>query len=130
MRSSLRRFHSLRELAQLARFISRAPDTHAFQQLDVAQAALVAGWRALLQSGQILPFDAVGFQAYSENEEDGILLYIFTVAGTTNKTVVEISSQDGGKPSRALRELSPSPRARSEIEANASDTQIGFVLQK
>jgi hypothetical protein len=95
MRSSLRRFHSLRELAQLARFISRAPDTHAFQQLDVAQAALVAGWRALLQSGQILPFDAVGFQAYSENEEDGILLYIFTVAGTTNKTVVEISSQDG-----------------------------------
>lgn len=79
MRSSLRRFHRLRELAQLARFIGRAPDTHAFQQLDVAQAALVASWRALLQSGQILPFDAVGFQAYSENEEDGILLYIFTV---------------------------------------------------
>jgi len=95
MRSSLRRFHRLRELAQLARFIGRAPDTHAFQQLDVAQASLVASWRGLLQSGQILPFDAVGFQAYSENEEDGILLYIFTVAGTTNKTVVEISSQDG-----------------------------------
>ena len=95
MRSSLRRFRRLRELAQLARFIGRAPDTHAFQQLDVAQASLVASWRGLLQSGQILPFDAVGFQAYSENEEDGILLYIFTVAGTTNKTVVEISSQDG-----------------------------------
>ena len=77
MRSSLRRFHSLHSLVQLARFISRAPDTHAFQQVDVAQAALVASWRALLQSGQILPFDTVGFQTYSENEEDGILLYIF-----------------------------------------------------
>jgi len=95
MRSSLRRLHSLRSFAQLARFISRAPDTHAFQQVDVAQAALVPSWRALLQSGQILPFDTVGFQTYSENEEDGILLYIFTVAGTTNKIVVEISSQDG-----------------------------------
>src|SRR6266566_8846 len=97
------RFHRLRELAQLARSIGRAPDTHAFQQLDVAQATLVASWRALLQSGQVLPFDAVGFQAYSENEEDGILLYIFTVAGTTNKTVVEIRSQDGqeAKPSFA-----------------------------
>jgi hypothetical protein len=75
--------------------VGRAPDTHAFQQLDVAQAALVANWRGLLQAGQILPFDTVGFQTYSENEEDGILLYIFTVAGTTNKVVVEISSQDG-----------------------------------
>jgi hypothetical protein len=36
MRSSLRRLHSLRSFAQLARFISRAPDTHAFQQVDVA----------------------------------------------------------------------------------------------
>jgi hypothetical protein len=44
--------------------------------------------------------------------------------------VVEISSQDGGKPGRALRKPSASPRTRSEIEANASDTQIGFVLQK
>jgi hypothetical protein len=95
MRSSLRSLHSLRSFAQLARFISRAPDTHAFRQVDVAQAALVASWRALLQSGQILPFDTVGFQTYSENEEDGILLYIFTVAGTINKIVVEISSQDG-----------------------------------
>src|SRR6516165_3785946 len=89
MRSSLRRFHSLRSLAQLARFIGRAPDTHAFRQVDVAQAALVASWHALLQSGQILTFDTVGFQTYSENEEDGILLYIFTAAGTTNKVVVE-----------------------------------------
>lgn len=95
MRSTLRRLHGVRSLVHLARFISRAPDTHAFRQVDVTQAALVASWRVLLQGGQILPFDDVGFQAYSENEEDGILLYIFTVAGTTNKVVVEISSQDG-----------------------------------
>ena len=70
MRSSLRRFHSLHSLVPLARFISRAPDTHAFQQVDVAQAALVASWRTLLQGGQILPFDSVGFQTYSENREE------------------------------------------------------------
>ena len=88
MRSSLRRFHSLRSLAQLARFIGRAPDTHAFRQVDVAQAALVASWHALLQSGQILAFDTVGFQTYSENEEDGILLSIALLAAVIVLAVV------------------------------------------
>ena len=36
-----------------------------------------------------------GFQVYSQFDEDGILLYIFSVIGTTNKRVVEICAGDG-----------------------------------
>jgi hypothetical protein len=37
----------------------------------------------------------VGFSAYSQNEEDGILLYIFSLLGTTNRKSVEICAGDG-----------------------------------
>jgi hypothetical protein len=40
-------------------------------------------------------FDEVGFKAYSQFEEDGILLYIFSLIGTANKKVVEICAGDG-----------------------------------
>jgi len=48
------------------------------------------------QSLSDLPtFDEVGFKAYSQFEEDGILLYIFSMIGSTNKKVVEICAGDG-----------------------------------
>jgi hypothetical protein len=37
----------------------------------------------------------VGFRVYSQHEEDGILLYIFALIGTTNKRCVEICAGDG-----------------------------------
>lgn len=37
----------------------------------------------------------VGFQIYSQFEEDGLLLYIFALVGTTNKRVIEICAGDG-----------------------------------
>jgi hypothetical protein len=40
-------------------------------------------------------FDEVGFKAYSQFEEDGILLYIFSTIGTETKKVVEICAGDG-----------------------------------
>jgi hypothetical protein len=40
-------------------------------------------------------FDDVGFKAYSQFEEDGILLYIFSTIGVTNKKVVEICAGNG-----------------------------------
>jgi hypothetical protein len=40
-------------------------------------------------------FDEVGFRCYSQFEEDGILLYIFALAGVTNKIAVEICAGDG-----------------------------------
>lgn len=46
-------------------------------------------------SDQLPKFDEVGFKAYSQFEEDGILLYIFSLIGATNKKVVEICAGDG-----------------------------------
>ncbi|QHT66624.1 hypothetical protein GXP67_08130 [Rhodocytophaga rosea] len=39
--------------------------------------------------------EEVELRCYSQNGEDGILLYIFSLIGTTNKRVVEISAGDG-----------------------------------
>ncbi len=48
------------------------------------------------QNRRPLPnFDEVGFRRYSEFEEDGILLYLFAIIGTTNKIGVEICAGDG-----------------------------------
>jgi hypothetical protein len=44
---------------------------------------------------QTLSFDQVGFRVYSQFEEDGILLYIFSLIGATNKKVVEICAGNG-----------------------------------
>jgi len=47
-------------------------------------------------SGEKLPaFDDVEFKTFSQNGEDGILWYIFSLIGTTNKTAVEICAGDG-----------------------------------
>jgi len=40
----------------------------------------------------LLPkFEDTGFRVYSQNDEDGLLLYIFSIIGTTNKTCVDIA---------------------------------------
>jgi hypothetical protein len=43
----------------------------------------------------MLSFRDVEFSAYSQNGEDGILLYIFTLIGTTNRKVAEVCAGDG-----------------------------------
>jgi hypothetical protein len=42
-----------------------------------------------------LSFKDVGFRVNSQHEEDGIILYIFSLIGTTNKRCVEICAGDG-----------------------------------
>ena len=37
-------------------------------------------------------FDEVGFRVFSESDEDGILHYIFSLIGTSNKKLVDIGS--------------------------------------
>jgi len=45
---------------------------------------------------KLLPaLENTGFQVYSQYEEDGLLLYIFSMIGTTNKKVVEMCAGDG-----------------------------------
>jgi hypothetical protein len=53
-------------------------------------------YQEIMRRGDPLPsFDDVEFRSYSQNGEDGILLFIFSLIGTTNKRVVEVCAQDG-----------------------------------
>ena len=40
-------------------------------------------------------FADVGFRAYSQTDEDGIILFLFSVIGTTNRIFVEVGAGDG-----------------------------------
>ncbi len=62
-----------------------------------AQQVLYQTFRNMASDGKRpLPrFDDVGFRCHSQFEEDGILLYIFALIGTTNKKVVEICASNG-----------------------------------
>ncbi|MEO0883162.1 MAG: hypothetical protein AAFY34_10550 [Pseudomonadota bacterium] len=44
------------------------------------------------QKGEVLPFRDVEFSNYSQNGEDGVLHYIFSLVGATNRIVVELSA--------------------------------------
>ena len=63
---------------------------------QITQVLLRLKYRDLARSGIGLPaFPDVEFRCYSQNGEDGILLYIFSLLGTTNRRVVEICAGDG-----------------------------------
>jgi hypothetical protein len=50
----------------------------------------------LHRDNNVLPqFEDVEFRCFSQNGEDGILLYIFALIGTTNKKCLEIGAGDG-----------------------------------
>ncbi|SOD81213.1 Methyltransferase FkbM domain-containing protein [Spirosoma fluviale] len=51
--------------------------------------------KKMMTYSEMPSFKDVGFKVHSEFEEDGILLYIFSLIGTTNKRVVEICAGDG-----------------------------------
>ncbi len=60
------------------------------------QILLSMKYKELIYKSSCLPtFDEVEFRCFSQNGEDGILLYIFSLIGTTNKQVVEICAGDG-----------------------------------
>jgi len=61
-----------------------------------SQINLMLTYKQILYSGMTLPgFHDVGFKIYSQTDEDGILLFIFSVIGTTNKKCVEICAGNG-----------------------------------
>jgi hypothetical protein len=67
---------------------SRGPDIG-------AQLLLSMAYRAKAQEQLIRPLSEYGFSCYSQTDEDGILLYIFSVIGVTNRRCVEICAGDG-----------------------------------
>jgi hypothetical protein len=91
----LRKVTWLREIKRWLIQLERGPEEVIYRNSEVAQKNLMATWKQLQSAGVILPFDQVGFSRFSEFEEDGHLLYLLTLAGSTSRTVVEISSQDG-----------------------------------
>ena len=63
---------------------------------QIVQTQLKTQWKLLAKLGGDLPsFEDVSFSVYSQNGEDGILLYLFTLLGTTNKKVLEICAGNG-----------------------------------
>jgi hypothetical protein len=63
---------------------------------QIGQVLLRLQYQDLVRRGAVLPdFLDVEFRCYSQNGEDGILLYIFSLLGTTNRTVVEMCAGDG-----------------------------------
>lgn len=63
---------------------------------QVQQLLLTLRYRELARAGGPLPpFDDVEFSVYSQAGEDGILVYIFALIGTTNKVAVEIGAGNG-----------------------------------
>src|ERR1700733_14484054 len=62
---------------------------------QIDQIFLLTHYKTLAASANKFEFDEIGFKCYSQNSEDGILLYIFSLIGTTNKVVVEICAGAG-----------------------------------
>jgi len=62
----------------------------------IAQIQLFQSWKNLKNTQNSYPqLDAIEFRAFSQNGEDGILLYIFSQIGIFNKRVVEVCAGDG-----------------------------------
>jgi len=62
---------------------------------QVAQRSLYLQHQERIRNVVFSPLDQTGFRAFSQFEEDGLLLYIFAAIGMTHKTFVEIGSDDG-----------------------------------
>jgi hypothetical protein len=60
------------------------------------QVMLRLAYQDRIRRGEPLPsFRDVGFKAYSQTDEDGILWYIFSLIGETNRISVELCAGDG-----------------------------------
>ena len=101
------------------------------------QVLLALKYREMLRAGGPLPtFAEVGFRAYSQFDEDGILLYIFSLVGTTNRRAVEICAGVGYECNAANLAVNhgwhallvdgseANVRAAGAFYAGLSDTQI------
>jgi hypothetical protein len=59
------------------------------------QEALVSKYQSQRTSNNLPKIQDTGFKLFSQFEEDGLLLYIFSLIGFTNKTFIEFGSDDG-----------------------------------
>lgn len=80
--------------AKIAACIPSIPE----QNTSVSQVCLLSNYhlmKHLLPPEKLPKLSSTGFQVYSQFEEDGLLLYIFSIIGTHNKRVLEICAGNG-----------------------------------
>jgi hypothetical protein len=101
MKAALARFLNPAEAATIHMPTAPAPDSDDKERPNdkpdqVTQLLLKLHYQQLVQQGLPLPgFRDVQFKAHSQTGEDGLLLYVFAVIGTTNKRCVEICAGAG-----------------------------------
>ena len=63
--------------------------------VQITQRQMYLQYRQMAKNDQIPSLNETGFRVYSQFEEDGKLLFIFSILGMEHKTFVEIGSDDG-----------------------------------
>jgi hypothetical protein len=63
--------------------------------VQITQRQLFHYYRDHISRNQLIPIAETGFRVFSQFEEDGKLLFIFSVIGMDNKIFIEIGSDDG-----------------------------------
>jgi len=81
-------------ITQMAERLDRLEDT--VNGTQSTQILLSMLYKERAENGKPLPtFDEVEFRVHSQNGEDGILLYLFSLLGTPTKKCVEVCAADG-----------------------------------
>lgn len=63
--------------------------------VGIQQRALMLSYKNLQANKQLPALKDTGFKVFSQFEEDGLLLFIFSIIGEGNKTFIEIGANDG-----------------------------------
>jgi hypothetical protein len=99
-------FESLKKLAYRGREFLAAPVVQRLQGIErqvgqrppdaAAQLLLQFTYQEMARSGAALPaLRETGFKAYSQTDEDGILLFIFSIIGCADRRSIELCAGDG-----------------------------------
>src|SRR5262249_5113391 len=85
-----RQIATLSDPARAPRFLNEVSASARTGQL-----LLSLRYKELLRQNFLPKFEDVGFRFFSQNDEDGFLLYIFSLIGTTTKKAVEVCAGNG-----------------------------------
>ncbi|MCI5128754.1 MAG: hypothetical protein D3905_04160 [Candidatus Electrothrix sp. AS4_5] len=84
-------------IGEILYYLRKLSERQAEKSDALSQISLMMQYKThfALQPENPILLNQVGFRAYSQHEEDGILLFLFALLGTKNKICVEICAGDG-----------------------------------